>query len=279
MKNIIFYFSGSGNSLYLARTLSEHLDASSLVPLLNYSGTIRDPENIDTIGIVYPVHMNALPKPVKRFLAETEFPPDTFTYVVAANGGYHGKAGTYLLHYLRKHDIELDAYFPVEMLNNTPKGVAPKMFMTLDWEKRITEKDKEEMHARAGDLLPKIITAIRNKDGSSLKEQQDEEHGFYYHFMKLTWKLSELMPPTLEFFLDDSCDGCRICEKVCTSGTIAIKDDRPVWQNDVPCNFCYACFNFCPRQAIYVEHYSKKLGRYHHPEIDWKDIAKQKPAT
>lgn len=48
--------------------------------------------------------------------------------------------------------------------------------------------------------------------------------------------------------------------------------NKPEWHQDV-CFFCYACFNYCPQQAIGVEHCTKKLGRYHHPEISAEEIA------
>jgi Pyruvate/2-oxoacid:ferredoxin oxidoreductase delta subunit len=40
--------------------------------------------------------------------------------------------------------------------------------------------------------------------------------------------------------------------------------------------FCYACFNFCPRQAILVKGYNLKTGCYNHPGIRAEDIAGQK---
>jgi formate hydrogenlyase subunit 6/NADH:ubiquinone oxidoreductase subunit I len=50
----------------------------------------------------------------------------------------------------------------------------------------------------------------------------------------------------------------------------------PVWQAGVPCYFCYACFNFCPEQAILLKIYTKKNGRYHYPTITADEIARQK---
>jgi NAD-dependent dihydropyrimidine dehydrogenase PreA subunit len=51
---------------------------------------------------------------------------------------------------------------------------------------------------------------------------------------------------------------------------------KTVWQKDVNCFHCYACYNFCPEQAILVKNYKRKKGRYHHPEITADDIASQK---
>jgi Pyruvate/2-oxoacid:ferredoxin oxidoreductase delta subunit len=51
---------------------------------------------------------------------------------------------------------------------------------------------------------------------------------------------------------------------------------KPLWQKDIKCYYCYACFNFCPEQAILVKNYTYKDGRYYHPNVTAKDIAEQK---
>ncbi|MBN1980427.1 MAG: hypothetical protein JW795_02775, partial [Chitinivibrionales bacterium] len=62
-------------------------------------------------------------------------------------------------------------------------------------------------------------------------------------------------------------------------GRIAIVEGRPVWRNEVKCFYCYACFNFCPPQAILHKRYTEKMGRYYHPEVSAADIAGQKPVS
>jgi formate hydrogenlyase subunit 6/NADH:ubiquinone oxidoreductase subunit I len=92
--------------------------------------------------------------------------------------------------------------------------------------------------------------------------------------MNLMWYISGKSKPKLNFLLDECCIGCGLCEKICTTKRIKMNENKPEWINE-NCNFCYACFNYCPVQAIGVKHYTKKLGRYHHPEINSEDIACQ----
>jgi len=87
--------------------------------------------------------------------------------------------------------------------------------------------------------------------------------------------LSERSNPKLQFLLDNECSGCGICEKTCPTNSIKLIEGKPHWDSE-KCRYCYACFNFCPVQAIGVRYYIKKLGRYHHPGIGWEDIAAQK---
>jgi len=93
--------------------------------------------------------------------------------------------------------------------------------------------------------------------------------------MNTVWKLSANSRSKLHFLLDEACTGCGICESVCLSSRIRMADGKPEWVTE-DCHYCYACFNYCPSQAIGVKHYTKKLGRYHHPDITAEDIKAQK---
>jgi len=67
----IFFFSGSGNSLCVAKLLAEKLDAeiSSIPVYLRAPFTVTD----SVIGVVTPVHCTELPPLVRRFLETVIF--------------------------------------------------------------------------------------------------------------------------------------------------------------------------------------------------------------
>lgn len=84
------------------------------------------------------------------------------------------------------------------------------------------------------------------------------------------------------FYADSNCTGCGICEKVCLSGKIQMRNDKPVWQKSITCYLCYSCLNYCPKSAVQI--YSKiwmksctnEKGRYPHPYAAYTDISNQK---
>jgi formate hydrogenlyase subunit 6/NADH:ubiquinone oxidoreductase subunit I len=85
-----------------------------------------------------------------------------------------------------------------------------------------------------------------------------------------------------DFCADSKCSGCGICEKICLSGKIKMVDEKPVWQKNVNCFFCYACLNYCPRYAVQIKStrtfktYTAENERYSHPYATADDIEKQK---
>ena len=71
------------------------------------------------------------------------------------------------------------------------------------------------------------------------------------------------------FGYNEKCNGCGICARVCPVNNIEMIDKRPVWQHH--CESCYACFQWCPREAIGgdTSQYEKK---YHHPAVKLTDM-------
>jgi MinD superfamily P-loop ATPase len=95
-------------------------------------------------------------------------------------------------------------------------------------------------------------------------------------------RLGKRVESSFDFYCDQNCTECGICETVCLSGRVILVDGRPTWQEAVKCHGCFACLNFCPEESIqvdskwYLKSYTEQNGRYHHPAITAKDIASQK---
>jgi ferredoxin len=88
------------------------------------------------------------------------------------------------------------------------------------------------------------------------------------------WFQAEVNNLDKSFHVDDNCNSCGVCEKVCPVKNIVLTDGIPQWQHK--CQHCLACINFCPEKSIQFEEKTLKTGRYHHPEIKLKEIINQK---
>lgn len=274
MKTVLYYFSGTGNSLAVARKISSCLKNSQIVPMLKSNSLEHIDEDTGKVGLIYPIHINAVPRPVEQFISQIKGLANIpYSFAIATHGGLPGKAGVHLNRVLQKHGLSFNDYFQVEMVNNTPKGIAPKPLMRLNWELDITPDIIEKKLEHANTVVDRITHNLI-KESSNFTDYLQANSGLGTFFMKQIWRMSERRKPKLQFLLDSSCTGCGICESVCTTRRIQIENQKARWVKE-ECNYCYACFNFCPVQAIGVKYYTKKLGRYHHPEIHPKDIAGQ----
>jgi MinD superfamily P-loop ATPase len=80
-----------------------------------------------------------------------------------------------------------------------------------------------------------------------------------------------------KFWVDDKCNRCGICSMVCPVSNIEMIDERPSWLHR--CEQCLACLQWCPQEAIQYGEKTVKYPRYHHPEVNLKDILDQAKAN
>lgn len=69
---VIFYLSGTGNSLYAAESIAKELEACRLEGITGY---LKAPYEVqdEVVGIVCPVHCMALPPVVEIFLQQVKW--------------------------------------------------------------------------------------------------------------------------------------------------------------------------------------------------------------
>ena len=253
---MIFYFSGTGNSLYLAARIAEATgeDLVSIAKELDkkqetYRYQLREGE---TLGFVYPVYAWAPPRPVLEFVKKISVESaKPYAFSLATCGGEEGKTASILEKQLAKRGLPLAAAFSVIMPNNYILGY------DVD-----SPDDREKMLADAELRLEKIleILAARKHDrtmlipgGMAALKSGFVNAGFNRFALK-----------TDKFYAEDTCTGCGLCEKICPVHTIKV-NGKPSWGKD--CTMCLACINRCPAHAIQYGNGTAKKGRYVHAKI------------
>lgn len=258
MKHKIFYFTGTGNSLWVARILSSKLKDSEIIPILKPSTDgIKDSE---TVGIVFPVYMHRIPYLVADFIKT--LPKLNYLYAVAVPAGDIGQAFSYFRKHITTGPDNLKAGFSIIMPNNyLPFGEA------VEGEKRnrqySTAKAKLE---RISGIIIKGKTFFDKEVGFFKKSIHP---GIYY---SLGYKYLNNMYKN--FYVEESCTFCGICEKVCPVGNITRPEGKPVWNKG--CQMCFACINLCPETSIQYGNKTTGMKRYRNPEVSVADIINQK---
>jgi ferredoxin len=79
---------------------------------------------------------------------------------------------------------------------------------------------------------------------------------------------------SLAFVYDVNCNGCGICTKICPVDNITLVETKPLWGEN--CALCFACLQWCPKEAIQAGKITVNKNRYHHSNIEISDIIKQK---
>lgn len=259
MNHKVFYFSGTGNSLWAARLLSDELETGELVPILSQYSMDAVKEN-DSIGIVFPVYMHRTPHLVADFLRR--LPKISYLYAVALNAGDPGKVFRFFRRQIKPAGNTLHAGFSIL----TPSNYLP-------FGEAVQGDDQVELLQTASAKISRIAGIIRQ-----VKPYFDVEAGWFRRniFPGLFYSLGYKYIAKLDksFRVDENCSSCGICEQVCPVNNVVLENGKPVWHQK--CQLCLACLNLCPEGAIQFGNKTPGLKRYRNPYVNVADIVAQK---
>ena len=262
MKTTIYYFTGTGNSLKIAKSLSEKLDECELVPIAKVWEDDHLASSTEKVGFVFPLYWAGLPKIVYDFLSKIELTKSNYFFAVVTNAGDINNTPLYQIEtILNAKSKALNAGFYIKMPNNYIIG--------FDVHSEAHQKEFFEEAIKNIETIYKTVENNENNLGKAIFEKRRiKSEKFNKGFRDNVYGSDK------SFYAEDSCTSCGICVNVCPVNNITLEEGRPRWQHK--CQQCLACINFCPEKCIQFGDKTLKTQRYHHPEITVKDIANQK---
>lgn len=255
MKTMIYYFSGTGNSLAVAKALVKELDGVvEICPLAKNDRSKPIRVDADRLGFVFPVYNLTAPRIVQSFLKEIELIKNTYIFSVVTCNGVPGHSLYTVDRLLRHRQRKLSMGFAVDMPGNI-------LMNPVEVQNERLAKSKAKIRA--------IAQKIREeKDGLI---EGDNSFAVYVKGWILDRMIDILAPSTKRFIAEKNCSECGICTKVCSMGNISMgAQNRPIWGGK--CTFCMACYHWCPQNAVAMKGQKSKLQPYHHPEIGSDEI-------
>lgn len=283
MSTEIYYFSGTGNSLHVAIELQKRLPGAKLIPILSLESQEWVTTRGETVGFVFPHYASSLPKIVHAFIEKLDLGSAAYLFAIATRGGTKTMAFAEIDEILKGKGRWLHSFFAITM----PSGSAP---LVKGYADQITEERMSRLESEMLARLDFIQSTILARKTSREQDKGDvPPPPFLVPFLPLLdatgpylVRLGKMIESSFDFYCDEKCTGCGICERVCLAQKVRMVEARPVWQEAVQCHGCFACLNYCPEESIqvrskwYLKSYTDQNGRYHHSEIRAKDIAGQK---
>lgn len=285
MQEVIHYFSGTGNSLFVAKAIQHRLSEAELIPILGLNPA--EPIRIHTasVGLVFPQYGGTMPKVVSSFLKRCDFSEVQYIFVVVTRGGTECKVLREINDIVAPQGKQIDALFVVDM----PSGSQP---LVSTYAERINPQRVDQLDRAFTERLPEIIQLIQKRAAYIDDRLQGEIRvppdyikpimPLITHFEPALQRLAKQVESNFSFYTDEKCNICGVCETLCLAGKIQIANNKPVWRKEITCLGCLACLNYCPEQAIqvksrwYLKSHTPENGRYHHEGISVLDIAGQK---
>lgn len=250
MKITVFYFTATGNSLYVAKQLENQP--------ISIAQAIHDKDmsyKSDKIGIVCPVYGHEVPALVREFIDKAEFETPYF-YMILTYGNRHGGAAGLTANMLRSAGIR-PSYINVLLMTD---NFLPAFDM--DKQKKIDKKVDEHIEIIKNDInnCREFIAPVTDTDREAHKEYLNKmakmPENAFSHLYRIT----------------DECIGCEICTKVCPKKCFSMDNHRSVW-NPKGCITCMACIHACPMMAIQMNMPEKNpKARYRNENISICEI-------
>ncbi|MBQ8519889.1 MAG: EFR1 family ferrodoxin [Bacteroides sp.] len=248
---MIFYFSGVGNSAWVARKLAERLQDKVVAiaeEMEKERGTYTLPKG-EKVGFVFPVYGWEPPKIVLDCIRKMQMDAPDYLYFVCTCGDDVGKTPKVFDTAIRAKGWKCVAGFSVTM---------PDTYVCLpgfDVDDEATLKLKlDNAKARVAYIGEELDRGVRMQKYDCYEGPLPYTKTYVLGGLFRTF----LMSPK-PFKATDACISCGLCEKHCPVHNIKV-DGKPQWGDN--CTMCLACYHACPHHAIEYGKRTKNKGQY-----------------
>ena len=262
METTIYYFTGTGNSLAVARGLCERLGDCRAVPIASLAdepGPVRPAAG--RVGFVYPVYFSGLPSVVAEVAARLDLGGARYVFAACTMGGSGAAPSLRQLDRVLKRGAGrrgLDAGFAVRMPGN--------YVLLYDGP---GDRAVERTLADAGRRVAAIAEAVERGERTM---PRFSPAGAVIHRLYYPRFIDGVHGADKTFTVDDHCTACGTCVAVCPVGNVRLDEaGRPTWLHR--CEQCMACIQLCPVQAIQAGPKTAARRRYRHPAVTVGDLA------
>ncbi|MCR3956505.1 MAG: EFR1 family ferrodoxin [Gudongella sp.] len=251
---MIFYFTGTGNSLYAANTLGSALgeEVKSIPEYISSNhGKITIGKG-EVLGLVFPVYYYSLPTVVEDFLENLHIDMEegARSFILATCGATTGDSTNIAKNHFRNKGIHADFVFALEMPDN----------YVLLYDVQIGEK-QDRILKSSRDSLDRMVQLIEEDKRGEYNEIKGPMPGMMTMIAGALYRRGRR---TQKFHVADSCTSCNLCEEICPVDAIEIREGKPVWVKE-RCVHCLACIHRCPVSAIQYGSKTSTRGRYVNP--------------
>ena len=251
---MIFCFSGTGNSRFvaneLAKTLNDQVVELKGESLISPSSFNYDMSNDKHFIWVFPIYSWGVPPVVVDFIksAPLNIPTNNCHFMVCTCGDDIGNAHKHWRKLITNRGWYAQSAYSVQMPNTYT------LMKGFDVDSKELEQQKlANAPSRINEIALKIKSSYASDDVVRGSWAWVKTAIIYPYFKKFC------MSPR-PFHATDKCIGCGKCAKACPLNNIVMNGNHPQWRNN--CALCLRCYHICPSQAIAYGKATKGKGQY-----------------
>ena len=253
---MIFYFSGTGNTRWVATEIAKAIGEELLyIPDLqrqcHYQFTLKEGERV---GFCFPTHGWQPPRIVRNFIEHLyidNINDHTYCWALTTCGDNMGDLMTMLNKDLAGIGLQAETMFSVVM---------PESYVCLPFLKTDPEDKEIWKIENARRQLHHIVTILKDEKRGIVELERGATPRLYSYVIGAYF--NKHMITDKKFMVDeDVCIKCGKCAKVCPVDNI--KGTPPRWLHGGKCTCCLACYHYCPVHAINYGKITRKRDQYY----------------
>ena len=238
----VFYFSGTGNTRFVAEETGKRLAEKYEVKIYDIGEEKNCAESAfaaDKLLFAFPVYGSSPPVPMRRFIyANAKHIEGKEIFVIATQYMFSGDGAASLGRTIEKLGGKGIGAEHVNMPNNLADCTALKIRNDFEIAKTLKKAEK-----RIDSFSRKILCGKRFRRGFN-----PVSHAVGYFCQRKWWRKGENAKKSSLLIHEERCIGCGICAAHCPVKNIIVEGRHAKALGN--CAFCYRCVNLCPNRAI-----------------------------
>lgn len=258
----IVYFSASNNTKYVAELISQGIQTKEVQPLLipvsQAQQFKKEIQQASLIGIGAPIYAEFAP-PIQQWVKNQDFTgKKVFLFSTAAimffgscqamKKTIEQRGGTVIGGFEMRFTATGDGYF----LNKT---IIKRFHLS-------------EVDIKQAFYYGQQLATIHHSQTMEFLDYRKPHHMQHLSSFFVKYLLKEPLVSMIVHFLPsyskDLCTHCKLCERICPTQAISIKDSKKRPVDPSKCIMCFQCAKQCPTQALYIIK-NKKFTYYQGP--------------
>ena len=242
----VFYFTGTGNSLAVTKRIG-----GTLISIPQVIDSDNPHYMDDVIGVVFPVYWATAPDMVLKFIETAKFECE-YLFLLATHGGGAAASLKTVQRLAGRNGYQFSYLDDIGMIDNSMSSASI--------EAQIAKQSKEKFESKMAVILKNIASRKQNHDKNTSI--------FWGAFTFVVSKIPNYEKFPQKYLIDDKCNLCKTCSKVCPAGNVEVNDKVNFSKL---CTGCLACLHNCPENAIHLKR-ERSAARWRHPEVTLKEI-------
>jgi len=251
----IYYFSGTGNTLWSAEKIAEKIGGDC--ELRNIGIEAQKKEIVleaNAIVILFPAYAYGAPILVRSFVKRAVIKTSHISVFVTF-GTSPGGALAEIARILNRKNAAKAYYGRIPAVEN--------YIAIFGAQEEATIQKRLEIQRSATDEAARAVSERLSNRVNTFRPFSVFVAALFSLAVKIFYRW---------YKVSDDCNACGICEKLCPVAAITMRNNKPAFSKK--CEHCQGCLNWCPQNAIHFGRINASTPRYHHPEINLEKMSR-----